>query len=69
MNENIYFVEYQSRGDSITSREIVTASSIADLFEEFSPMAQLTYFAFEDISDASIEEIERKLSYNGKYSM
>lgn len=67
--DKIYFVEYQSSDDSITSREIVTASSIAELFEEFSPMTQLTYFAFEDISNKSVEEIERKLSYNGKYSV
>ena len=69
MNENIYFVEYQSSGDSTVSREIVTTSSVPMLFEEFSGMTDLIYFAFEDITEQPIEEIERKLSYNGKYSM
>ena len=69
MNENIYFVEYQSSGDSTVSREIVTTSSVPMLFEEFSGMTDLIYFAFEDITEQPIEDIERKLSYNGKYSV
>lgn len=69
MNENIYFIEYQSSGDSTVSREIVSASSIPMLFEEFSGMTDLTYFAFEDVTEQSVEDIEKRLMYRGKYSV
>lgn len=67
MAENIYIVEFRSLGDKEFTRELITARSIPELFEIYIGMTDIVYFAFEDVTETSVEEIERKLAYVGKY--
>ena len=68
-NERIYIVEWRCVGVADTTREIITATSIPQLFDYYTDIPDLVEFAFEDVSDASIEDIERRLTYNGKYTV
>lgn len=68
-NERIYIVEFRSLGDSSPSREIITATSIPQLFDYYINMTDLVEFAFEDVTDTPIEKIERRMMYNGKYAL
>ena len=68
-NERIYIVEWRCLGDKLQSREIITATSIPQFFEYYSGMTNLVEFAFEDVTESSVEEIERRLTYNGKYAL
>ena len=68
-NERIYIVEFRSLEDPCSSRELITATSIPQLFEYYFGMTDLVEFAFEDVTESSVEEIERRLTYNGKYTM
>lgn len=67
--ERIYIVEWRSLGDKGTSREIITATSIPELFDYYINMTDIVEFAFEDVTETPIEEIERRLMYHGKYSV
>ena len=67
--ERVYIVEFCSANDDIPCREIITATSIPQLFDYYIDMTKLTMFAFQDVTDLSVEDIERKLTYNGKYSL
>ena len=67
VNENIYVVEFCSLGDTEPTRELMTACSIPELFEVYSGMTDLVYFAFEDVTELPVEEIERKMTYDGRY--
>jgi len=68
-NERIYLVEWRALGSDSTSREIITATSIPQLFEYYNDMTDLVEFAFEDVTESSVEEIERRMMYNGKYAL
>lgn len=68
-SERIYIVEWRCFGDKFPSREIVTATSIPQLFNYYIDMANIVEFAFEDVTESSVEETERRLTYNGKYAM
>ena len=68
-NERIYLVEWRALGDDSSSREIITATSIPQLFEYYNDMTDLVEFAFEDVTESSVEEIERRMMYNGKYTL
>lgn len=67
--ERIYIVEWRCLGDETPSREIITATSIPQLFDYYIDMTDIVEFAFEDVTEVSVEEIERRLMYNGKYSV
>ena len=66
-NEKIYLVEWRTMGDEFASREIITATSIPQLFDYYIGMTNMVYFAFEDVTDQTVEEIERKMLYRAKY--
>lgn len=66
-NERIYIVEFRSLGDKEPTRELITACSVPELFEIYTGMTDMVYFAFEDITGLSVEDVERKLTYVGKY--
>ena len=68
-NEKIYIVEWRCFNDRDTTREIITATSLAQLFEYYADLTNIVSFAFEDVTNASVEEIERRLMYRGKYSV
>ena len=67
--ERIYIVEWRCFGNTTTTREIITATSMPQLFDYYIDLPNLVEFAFEDVSDSSVEDIERRLMYRGKYSM
>ena len=66
-NERIYIVEFRSVEGKSPTREIITARSIPELLEIYMGMTDMVYFACEDVTELSVEEIERKLTYVGKY--
>jgi hypothetical protein len=68
-NERIYIVAFRSRGDTEVSKELMVAHSIPELLQDYFTLTDLVEFAFEDVTEASVEEIERRLTYNGKYTM
>ncbi len=67
MTENIYIVEFRSLGEKEPTREFITARSVPEVFELYIGMTDIVYFAFEDVTELSVEEIERKLTYVDKY--
>ena len=69
MTENIYLVEWRALGETTSTREIKTATSIPQLFDYYIDVPDLVFFAFEDITETPIEDIERRFAYNGKYSV
>ena len=68
-NERIYIVEWRCDGDAYATREIITAVSIPQLFDYYIDLKGVKEFAFEDVTDSPVEEIERRIMYNGKYSV
>lgn len=67
--ERIYIVEWRSFGQTETTREIIAATSLSQLFDYYSDLCDIVSFAFEDVSDTSVEDIERRMTYRGKYSV
>lgn len=65
--DNIYIVEYQALGDAAPIRELKTATSVPQLFDYYIDIPDLVYFAFEDVTEQPVEEIEKRLIYNGLY--
>lgn len=68
-NERIYIVEWRCFNTKDTTREIITATSLTQLFEYYIDLTNIVSFAFEDVTDTPVEEIERRLIYRGKYSV
>lgn len=68
-NERIYIVEWRCVGITDTTREIITATSIQQLFDYYTDIPDLVEFAFEDVTNSPVEQIEKRLTYNGKYSV
>jgi hypothetical protein len=66
---NVYLVEWRCLGDTETTRQIITIHSVAELFEYFIDTPDIVYFAFEDVTETPIEEVERRLLYVGRYSL
>ena len=69
MGENIYLVEWRALGESTPTREIKTATSVIQLFDYYIDIPDLVFFAFEDVTEVPIEDIERRFTNNGKYSV
>ena len=67
--ERIYIVEWRCVGVADTTREIITATSIPQLFDYYTDIPDLVEFAFEDVTESPVEDIERRLMYHGKYSV
>lgn len=67
--ERIYIIEWRSFGQTEITREIITATSLSQLFDYYSDLCDVVYFAFEDVTDTCVEDIERRMTYRGKYSV
>ena len=68
-NERVYFVEWRSLGSAVSTREIIVATTLAELFDYYNDLSNVVSFAFEDITEQDITEFERKILYDGKYSV
>ena len=69
MNERIFIVEWRTFNNEYPVRELKTAESIEQLFNHYIDTPSIVYFAFEDVTDLPIEEVERRMVPYGKYSM
>ena len=69
MDERIYIVEWRALNDKTSTREIKTAISPTQLFDYYIDIRNLVFFAFEDVTDTPVEDIERMFTHNGKFSM
>ena len=69
--ERIFYVEWSHDCDNgARMNAILTFENTKELFQFFSHEDNpLTYFAFQDITDLSIDDFERRLNYNGRYSV
>ena len=68
-NENVYLVEWRALGEAAFTREIKTATSLAQLFDYYIDIPDLVSFSFEDVTELPVEEIERRIIYHGVYEM
>ena len=70
VNKRIFYIEWQHRCDSERMKAVLCFDNVEDLFDFFSfEEDPLVYFAFEDITDKPIEDVDRRVQDNGKYSV
>lgn len=71
MNNRIFYIEWKTSNSNTIRNAIMTFNSPSDLFAAFSSDSTTHYerFAFQDITDLPIEDFEKRLTYNGKYSV
>ena len=71
IKERIFYIEWSHECDKgAHMNAILTFENVEQLFDFFAYEEDpITFFAFQDITNESIEDFERKLNYHGKYSL
>lgn len=69
MDYKIYFCQWQHFNSNEIESRILTVEDMAQLLDHFVDDNNIEKFTFEDITDKPIEDYERRLVYNGKYSL